>query len=307
MIRAAVPFVFAILFCGTSLADPVAMPQMCTLNKLASLDLAMEPTGILGVPLTIDSQPVRFTIDTGALMSIVSDSIVDELKLDRKTIPIEFTLPGGVKTHTEATTHTFTIGGLTAHGFGLAVMPASAFVDFESDGLLGPDILSNYDVDFDFAHAKFNLFSQDHCEGKVVYWAKDGAFARIPFSFVDHLHIAAPVVLDGKDVTAVIDTGAEQTMMSLSTARTLGIDVTAANVTKEKGSINGTAEAMIYHYPFSSLSLQGITISHPDIAIIPDFNLTGAQIVLGVETLRRLHLYIAYKEKALYVTPAETP
>jgi predicted aspartyl protease len=222
MMRAALPFAFAVLLPGAGAADPAPPPQACALNEVASLDLAMDPGGAVEVPVTIDNHPVRFTIDTGALLSVVSDSIADELQLDRKSMPLELTLVGGVKTHELATTHSFTIGRITARDFGLAVMPASALVDFSSDGLLGPDVLSNYDVDFDFAHAKFNMFSPDHCPGKVVYWTKSGSYARIPFTLLDHLHIAAPVVIDGKTITALIDTGAERSMMSVAAAQALG-------------------------------------------------------------------------------------
>ncbi|HEY1838418.1 MAG TPA: retroviral-like aspartic protease family protein [Rhizomicrobium sp.] len=305
MIRAAVAFVLALGLAGTAFADPSPPRPACTLNELASLDLTMEPSGVVSIPVAIDNQPARFTIDTGALLSVVSDSVADQLKLERKRLPIELMMPGGVKTRSLAVADTFTIGKMTARSLALAVIPTSALLGFEADGLLGPDILSNYDIDLDFAHAKFNIFSQDHCEGNVVYWAKGGSYAKIPFRLLDHLHIAAPVVLDGKTITAVIDTGAERTMMPLSAARALGIDVSAANVTSERRSVNGTAASVLYRYPFQTLALEGVTISHPDIDIGPDFNLGGAQILLGIETLRQLHLYIAYKERALYVTPAE--
>ncbi len=48
----------------------------------------------------------------------------------------------------------------------------------------------NYDVDFDFAVGKFNLFSKDHCDGQVVYWTRSPV-AVVPFSqnmWKLHLH-----------------------------------------------------------------------------------------------------------------------
>src|SRR6202044_3825356 len=38
-------------------------------------------------------------------------------------------------------------------------------------GVIGYDILKHFDLDFDFGSDQLNLFSPDHCEGKVVYWS----------------------------------------------------------------------------------------------------------------------------------------
>ena len=55
--------------------------------------------------------------------------------------------------------------------------------DYENEAIaesLGPDILRVIDVDFDFGGKKSNLSSSDHCEEKVVYWAK--SYTAIKFS-----------------------------------------------------------------------------------------------------------------------------
>lgn len=297
------------LFGAAASADPNAPAnppdQGCALKQIASLDMSMEPGGNVDVPVQINGRPVRLTVDTGALISVISSSVADELQLERKRLPGQFTLLGGVKSEGAAIASTLKIGQMTGTDMELVVLPASAFVDFGYEGLLGPDILSQYDIEFDYAHAKFNIFSQDHCDGKVVYWTKGGYYARIPFTFRDVLHISVPVVLDGKTITAAIDTGAEHSTMPLAVAQSLGIDVKAPGVTQQKRSLNGTAARVLYHYPFSTLSLEGVSISHPDIDIVPDLQTGGIPLILGAATLRQLRLYIAYKEKALYVTPAE--
>jgi hypothetical protein len=66
-----------------------------------------------------------------------------------------------------------------------------------------------------------------------------------------------------------------------------------------------------YRYPFKMLALDGVTISNPDIVLVPDkvsgrhhCRFCGPDLILGMGVLRQLHLYIAYKEKRLYVTAA---
>src|SRR6185437_4354822 len=120
------------------------------------------------------------------------------------------------------------------------------------------------------AHAKFNIYSQDHCPHAVVYWTK-GNYAQVPMHVDDSWHISVPVTLNGKSLTAVIDSGADRSTMSLDTLKTvLGIDEKNP-VLKQKAaiSINGTARAAIYRYPFDKLSLEGVTVQNPDIDIVP--------------------------------------
>ena len=47
-------------------------------------------------------------------------------------------------------------------------------------------------------------------------------------------------------------------------------------------------------------------VSRPNIVIASKADIESeAQLVLGLSTLRQFHIYIAYKEKALYITSAE--
>ena len=66
----------------------------------------------------------------------------------------------------------------------------------------------------------------------------------------------------------------------------------------------------LYNYPFKTLTLGGITINNPRILIR---NAPGATVsrntdmLVGASTLQHLHTYVSYKNKILYVTPAEPP
>ena len=71
-------------------------------------------------------------------------------------------------------------------------------------GLIGPDILARYDIDFDFGSNKFGMFSQDHCEGQVIYW-QPKVIAIIPFELERSGHISFPVTLDGVELIAMLD------------------------------------------------------------------------------------------------------
>jgi hypothetical protein len=62
-----------------------------------------------------------------------------------------------------------------------------------------------------------------------------------------------------------------------------------------------------YRYAFKTLSFGGVSVSNPDLVLVPrDEGRIGGPptIILGMGILRQLHMYIAYAERKLYVTSA---
>jgi predicted aspartyl protease len=210
---------------------------------------------------------------------------------------------GGKKIESYTEVHDVDLGGLKAADIPMQVMP-DGMMPPDLGGTIAPNILSHYDADFDFANAKFRLFSQDHCEGKVVYWTTDVP-SKIAI-IIDRVgHIEVPVQIDGKEIKALIDTGSSRSILSLETARNLfGLDEKDPRLTPVKGD---EAQHAV-HFPFAKLSFQDITVDDPDIVLVPDevskFYNAGPKLLLGMGILRQLHLYIAYREHKLYVTAA---
>jgi predicted aspartyl protease len=308
-------FILAVVVCVASaraLSDPLPQSENSTApacgaqKKLASVDMVMEPFGNIAIPVLINGFPFRFGVDTGAVFTVTTAAVANQLHFDFTRLNSEFELLGGVKSNLAGRSQSFTVGTLGAPKFAFMIMPSWAF-DVGMDGLLGPDIMSTYDIDLDYGHAKFNIFSQDHCAGDVVYWTKD-SYQKVPVNLEQDWHITAQVTIDGKTLTAAVDTGAADSVMSLDVARSVFGIVPDNPALKNLGniSINGTAAQALYLYPFQSLSLGSVTVSHPNIVIASKADIGNeAQLVLGLSTLRQFHIYIAYKEKALYVTPAE--
>ena len=110
------------------------------------------------------------------------------------------------------------------------------------------------------------------------------------------------IVIDGKEIAAQIDTGSSRSLFSLDEAQRLfGFDASALAALQEDGL--GRRQK----YPFKALTFGGVSVANPDIILVPDAEsrLHGPpHIILGMGILRQLHLYISYREKKLYVTPA---
>ncbi|MBS0471794.1 MAG: aspartyl protease family protein [Proteobacteria bacterium] len=280
--------------------------ENCTLGEIAVLKMHTELSGLVTVPVTIDGVEGRWMVDTGNVTSMVSDTFATREGL-RRLKTSGGTFLGGIATTEVAIARSVDFAGQHIYKPPLFIVPES-IADNDTLGILSPDILRHFDVDFDFAAGQMHLFSPQHCPGKVVYWT-NGGYARIPISMDEEGHPTAAIDLDGKELTAIIDTGSQNSVMPLDLAKRLfhiGAKDTALKSLGVK-LVNGTKPMVAYRYPFKQLTLGAIQVGNPDITIVEESGLGDQtpQLVLGIETLRQLHLYIAYREGAMYVTPAE--
>lgn len=271
-----------------------ATPPDCKLHLVASLPLLDDRAGMPTVQATLGTKQVPMLVDTGGSYSMVAQHIVDELHPNLSRVRgAQFQLVDHTELKQIASIRPFALGEMTTHEFSFLVFPDGIVGPKYINGTIAPDILANFDVEFDFAHKKINLFSQDHCPGVVVYWTKD--WAEIPFTSPDKMSITLPMTLDGKAVKADLDTGSSHSFMNASVAKDM-FGVEAA----------GTGS---FHHTFMSLSTDGVAIAHPEFTILADERSSAighyGRMLLGMTELRRFRLYVAYKEQVLYVTPAD--
>ncbi len=129
----------------------------------------------------------------------------------------------------------------------------------------------------------------------------------VPITLDDTAHIDVPVELDGHRIKATVDTGSSRSYFSWENAR--HIAPTSTRISPGIKSEHGR-----YHYAFKTLTMKGdgegvaINVQNPDIELVPDkasgMSYSDPILILGMGILRQLHLYVAFKEKKLYVTPA---
>jgi len=279
----------------------------------------------------IVDKPVTLLVDTGSPFSMISRQLTRELNLKVGPARIAGGLGrmgvrnlAGQRSDEQARLPSITLGRLRQEGVYFFVDPGDRPTGRGSfDGVIGADMLANTDADFDFGAKKLNLISQNHCDGKVVYWAAP-AVAVIPFHFDKGGHIAFPLQLDDKRVNALLDTGAYNTTLNLTTARrTFNIDTNARDLQKI-GELKGGFTADIYRKQFKTITFDGVTINNPEVDLLPDMVSNPARpttsagsiirdtdaeppdVLLGMNVLSKLHVYIAYKEAKLYITAAGT-
>ena len=306
------------------LATGRARAETCKpLTLLTSIDtIPVRHQAAVLVPIKVNGQRQVMLLDTGGVFSEISEKTAKDLNLDMRESRLVLTGISGSKTRLVAHAGSVTLGRLHGSGYDFIVDKNlddnSAFT-----GVIAPNLLTSYDVELDFTKNKLNLLSQDHCEGKVIYWPASAA-AMIPIRVAKSGHIIVPVELDGVKLDALIDTGASRTILSEPVA-TDDLDLKLnTKDTPDIGNIKGKLHSRVYRHRFKQLTIGGIGVTNPSVDIVPDLmnnQFSHAppigtrlsvndeanhlpDLLVGMGILHHLHLYIAYKEEKLYVTPA---
>lgn len=310
-----------LLGCPSALADDCE-PQ----SRITTLQ--MEPTTDRReefVPARIQGVRKLMLLDTGGAMTEITTETTDELHLVRRRGNFRlYDMYGEFSDHFAE--GSLEVTPLKADAVALAIAPGRRLFgdDTAIAGVLAPDILKNYDVDLDFGADTMTLFEPDHCPGKVIYWKADSV-AVVPMRVLHSGHIIVPVTLDGKRVMATLDTGAYNTTLSIPFAESVfGLKLGTVD-TPRVGNLLGKESAATYRHVFQTLAFGDIEVKNLQVQIIPDLlhqvlvdastPPTGTRIrdprkleadagmLIGMNILRHFHVYIAYKEEKLYITP----
>jgi hypothetical protein len=274
------------------------------------------------VPVSINGAQKNFVFDTGGFYTQVARPVVEELKLPVRQGNIQmFDVTGNIS-RDQASIHEFMIGRMRGMDRIFQVMSNPGPVD----GIFAVDFLYPMDADIDFGTNTMNFFSQDHCAGQVVYWTSPASVGVVPIA-MDGYHMIVPVTLDGHEERAVVDTGATGSTLSIpEEERLFGLTLGSAD-TPEKGKLNGDDTLKTYTHEFKTLTFGDVTVNSPRLTLIPNAvgrnadrtalvssrvksektEMNISDMIIGMDVLRKLHIYIAFGERKMYVSPASPP
>jgi predicted aspartyl protease len=324
------PFLLSLAVTAVATSPAFAGAQ-CSLNILTTMQLRPS-SNMPMIDAMIGDKQVGLLVDTGGGLSSLTKRAVRELNLQTgQYVNSDGTILvlKDVKGQTEALQvrlPAITLGRIRQEGVYFMVLPGEdngpEIANFA--GLLGADVLRNVDVDLDFAAKKINLIAPNQCGGNVVYWNAPKV-AVVPISLDRWGAISFRMELDGRRVNAMLDTGASNTILNLDVARrNFRVDVNGPDVEKV-GELTGGYSANIYRRRFNSLAFEGVSIANPMMVMMPNMMggvnpaapRTGSlirdernglpDVILGMNLLSQMHVYIAYRERRMYLTVADPP
>lgn len=285
------------------LAPESRAEDRCILTQVAHLPMTIGPDGRASVPMAINGRTVSMLIDTGHTISQMSAPAATRLGLTPQSYnPQHSHWYGNQYLDQYVAVRNVSLGAMSSDAMQLALVPAGT-LPADYDGTLVPDILQHFDFELDFAGGFFSLYSRDHCRGQFYHWTQD-AYATIPFSKDEFGHIYFPIELDGLEYRAELDTAAKFSQLAMRQFTSIaGVVDTDPRLTMMSRSHEGAE----YKYPFKSLTFGGIGISNPGVRLEQGSFSIGderSEALIGMDVLRKLHLYVAYGDEVIYATAA---
>lgn len=274
----------------------------CTIASIGDLTV-LNAHGSPIVAATVNDHPVAFIVDTGAQISSIWPQQVEPLDLESSFRQVRMRGVGGETTATVVTARKLGLGRATASDVTFVavgkLMNGRRIGDRPIVGLLGADFLSSYDVVFDLPNHRVNLYDIHGCKGVIPRWT--GGYYKVPTDFDrrDETKIIVRVKLNGHPMDAILDSGAQRTLIAADDARDAGVR-TADLVHDRKGVGYGIDDEKSdrFLHRFDSLELGPFRFNNPSLSV-GETN----HSLLGAEFLRLHRVWIPRSRDRIFVQP----
>jgi len=202
---------------------------LATVSAWAGCDLQqMEiPVRILDhrpiATLTLNGTEVPMLVDSGAFFSMLSESTATQLKLPLHSLPAGLRIQGYTGRVDAKLTRVESMGLLGARLSNVEFVVGGNELGAGIMGVLGRNILSMADTEYDLAHGAVRLsFPKGECaKTNFAHWAGEAPVVEVPLDggqYRKDTAIRLEVSVNGKRTLALLDTGAEQTSLTLRAA-----------------------------------------------------------------------------------------
>jgi hypothetical protein len=307
------------------MAMPVTLNEVPGTLILDSADVAEPPIDLTrnkvvpnmrnGLENFNNNQP-----DYAGIIGSLTVKAVQELELTPDPTGARVVGAGGDKPEEKVTVGAFSFHGLAPFRTEFLVdASGDTAADYAGTFAINNFKQFNFDFDLDFAAGTLRFFSRNHCRGQAVDWAAS-TIESLKFTIDGNGYIRFPVTIDGKEVSALLDTGSSITTLDFGYAgRRLQVNDDDPALTKITELADGRA---IYSRTFKSIDFGDISVTDPTVILVPGMTGRGAgprtgsridrdkrgklpPLVIGMSVLKQLRVHISFDEKRLYFAQGE--
>jgi TPR repeat protein len=284
-------------------AADAAAPK-CVYVEVATLPVRFVGEGLApAVDGIIDGTPATLLVDTGAFDTQLTMNGATRRDLVLRMTGRYVEGVGGSSRIYSARLKEFSIGPARSRKRPELYVIGQANLTPAFDGIVGSPFLLQMDLEVDLRNKQVKMFRPHDCNGdsQLNYWKEDTVVLPFGRSFDQSPNPHFKVVVNGKELDAMIDTGAHHTIMMLDAAKRVGIDIKGADV-KRTGDVVGVGTERAPHWSatFKTVQLGDETISNADIGIIDSQGGTPADLLLGQDFLRTHRVLFAMSQKKMY-------
>ena len=224
---------------GACLAWAASAFATCKIVKIAEIPVTIDHNRAF-IDAQINGQDIKVMVDTGSGMSFLWQNEAERLGLPMREIVSEhmYGLGGEAKTFAATAKH-FQMG--TFVGDQLDLAGGGTMTDARRAPLvLGDDFFSHFTTEFDLANGVIRLFRPEDCQPvQVLYWSTTYSLAELG-SFANwDPQIKLNVIVNGRRVLAILDSGAGLSDIEQRVAEGAGVVKAEADSTLAQTGISG--------------------------------------------------------------------
>jgi predicted aspartyl protease len=262
-------FIAAAVIAAVASAAPTLASADCKLLLLAEFKL--DPTSYSPIAEgEINARKVKVLIDSGATFSSVSSFAVSRLGLP--TIEMVGMRAYGIGGDTQvyrAHINELKIGAFTKTVLDLYVSGDDGRAG-PAEIILGEDVLSKVDTEFDLAHNAIRLFQPKGCAApQLVYWGAAYSQADLLTWDREQPAIQTRALINGKQALAELDSGAEQSIVDATAADADGVARPPASAATETAHGMGPKPVQSWTGHFDSFAFGDEKIAHVSVQVLP--------------------------------------
>ncbi|GAB2583128.1 hypothetical protein GCM10027066_25750 [Dyella jejuensis] len=281
-----------------------AWADSCQLERYGTLPVDMDG-GRATTMVKINGSDTRFALDTGAFFNIMSNAAASSLGLRLRAMPFGFRISGigGTADVQYTRVKEFGILGTTLKNIDFLVGGTDA-----GYGLLGANLLDLADLEIDMAHGKLTLFQVEGCDKRALaYWSTGRNYFMADLDPSDRQsdrRTFIKVTVNGKQMRALLDSGAYATLLTRHAAERAGIDLDALDVKRSFTSFGfGAKLVRAWIVPIDSFTVGTETIQHSQVQVIDGTLGDGrTDMLLGLDYILAHHMFIANSQRKAYFT-----
>ncbi len=272
----------------------------CTYTPIGKLPLRYSGPGLeITTVGSINGTPAELLVDTGAYATVLTRTGTERRGIRLYATGRHASGFGGTSPIYASIANEFIVGPVRA---GRSNMPViGSFGDTPSyDGILGAPFLFQTDMEISLATKQLTFFVPEKCGGTYLgYWGQD--VQDIPLRRHDEHHMNPKffVRINGKELEAMIDTGAPFSLITADAAKRAGIDLDGPGVTRgtDIGGI-GDHTASRWHVK-TKFQIGQETVENADMGV-ENSGMNMADVILGADFLRAHRVLFAISQNKLY-------
>lgn len=297
---------------AVSLSTAVASAK-CQLQQIGVLPVDMVQGSAL-VSAKINGLKARFMLDSGAFYSTISRDAATQYRLPLTSVPGgDFSIHGvgGEERAELATVESFEFLGVPIPKVRLLTIDENFG---NAAGLIGQNLLRIGDVEYDLANGIMRFMRPVGCDNQpLAYWAVSTPYSAVALNPTEPAqpHISTTVTINGHNVAAIFDTGADRSYVSLQAAARAGITPSSPGV-RFLGLTGGIGPGLtkVWAAPVATFQLGGEKVEHTRLLLanlrmqhgVGRVSNYDIEMLLGADFFLSHRIYVAYSQNKLYFT-----